>query len=143
MPMEINFDFEDALNEIVQEFAGYRNSITKESKTVMSKSAKILKKHVVENLKRVDHGDASNYDGTVPYIHMKDDIKTSVKDDKQGTIVAIIRGGKYTGYKWHLVNNGTVNSNATHFIDKALKDSENEIDQLVDEMIGRVVQDGR
>jgi HK97 gp10 family phage protein len=141
--MEINFNFEDAFREIQQEIGMMPESVIKESKTVISKAAKILKKHVEDNLRRVDHGNTSNYDGSTPYVHMKDDVKTSVKDDKQGSIVAIIRGGKYTAYKWHLVNNGTVNSKATHFIDKALKDSESEIDQLVDNMIGRVVQDGR
>ena len=70
------------------------------------KSANIIKKNVEINLPRSDAGATStNYDGT-PYVHMRDDVKTTVKDDKAGTAYVIIRGGKYTGYKWHMLENG-------------------------------------
>ena len=139
--MNITFDFEDTIFSIEQEFAKIPKSLMAERKVVMNKIARIVKKNVENNLPKSDlDSQASNYDGSTPYIHMRNDVKTSVRDDNQGTIVAVIKGGKYTGYKWHLVNNGTVKSRATHFADKAMKQSEAEFDELVDDMIRKAVQ---
>ncbi|MDF2609049.1 MAG: hypothetical protein K0R92_523 [Lachnospiraceae bacterium] len=140
--MDITFDYENMMYSIEQELAKIPQTIMSERKQVLQKAAKIIHKNVVENLPMSDLDEtATNYDGT-PYVHMKNDVKTSVKDDKQGTIFAIIRGGKYTGYKWHLVNNGTSSPDrpALHFIDKAMKQSENEIDMLIESMINKAVQ---
>jgi HK97 gp10 family phage protein len=73
---------------------------------------------------------------------MANDVKVTVKDDKQGFVYAIIRGGKYTGYKWHMVENGTSHSRAMHFIEKALNNAEDEIENIVDEAIRKAVQGG-
>ena len=83
---------------------------------------------------------AKRYDGSTPYVHMKNDVKASVKDDNQGTVYAVIKGGKYTGYKWHLLNNGAVNTRATHFVDNALKQAESEFEAMVDSMIREAVR---
>lgn len=138
--MNVNFNFEDALYEIQEEIARIPKSIQGNSKKYMQNAAKILKKNVEANLPKSDlDAEATNYDGT-PYVHMKDDVKTSVKDDNAGSVYAIIRGGKYTGYKWHLVNNGHVDKSenivkGTHFVDKALEQSESDIDTMVDKLI--------
>jgi hypothetical protein len=147
--MKVEFDYENALFEITEEIAKIPRTLKSNSKTFMSKASKIVKKNVEEELTRHKSDldtEATNYDGT-PYIHMKDDVKVSVKDDKEGTVYAIIRGGKYTGYKWHLVNNGHLDRNnntvsATHFIDNALKKSESEVDEMADKLIQEVVNNG-
>jgi hypothetical protein len=106
-----------------------------------------IQKIIVDKLKNTmpeSDGQNTNYDGSKPYVHMKKDIKATVKS-KDGVAYVLIRGGKLTGYKWHLVNDGTRDSNgrvktaATHFIDIALKQSESAIDALIDDLIGGVV----
>lgn len=143
--MKTTFDYEEAIWTIEEEIAKIPRTLRSNSKQFMNQAAKIVQKNVETELasrkSELDSGNA-NYDGTTPYIHMKDDVKTSVTDDKEGTVFAIIRGGKYTGYKWHLVNNGTVSSKATHFIDNALKRSEAEIDEMAEKLINEAVQNG-
>jgi HK97 gp10 family phage protein len=103
------------------------------------------KKTVEESFKAMESNvspGTTNYDGSLPYVHLVDDVKTSIKDDKAGNVYAMIRGGKFTGYKWHMLENGTTTTKATHFIEKALKQTESEINSYIDEAIGRVAQGG-
>jgi HK97 gp10 family phage protein len=138
--MKIDFNTNDFTYSVMEEISKIPEVLEAESKKIMQKAAKIVKKNVENNLPKSDlNATATNYDGT-PYVHMRNDVKTSVKDDKKGTIFAIIRGGKYTGYKWHMLNNGTSSMRANHFVDKALKQSEAEIEAMVDEMISKAVQ---
>jgi HK97 gp10 family phage protein len=141
MPMNIEFDYENALFSIQEEIGRIPAEIKSESKKIIKETANIVKKNVIKNLTALGKSDAvSNYDGSTPYVHMKDDVKTIVRDDKQGAVYAIIKGGKYTGYKWHLVNNGTVKSRATHFVDNALKQSEGEFEAMIDNMLKEVTR---
>jgi hypothetical protein len=145
--MNITFNASEVMYEIEQEIAKIPKELKGQTKQIMSKASKIVKSNVEQELgrHRTDPGEKiTNYDGT-PYVHMKDDVKASVKDDKEGSVFAIIRGGKYTAYKWHLVNNGHLDKagntvEATHFIDIALKKSESDIDALIDKMISKAVE---
>ena len=49
--------------------------------------------------------------------HMYQDVKVS-KNKKKGRVT--VGGGKLTGTLWHIVDEGTYNTDATHFIDKIL-----------------------
>lgn len=139
--MNTTFNYQDATFEIREEIARIPKSIRANAKPTMQKIAKLVKKNVEGALQNLGaSGTMSNYDGSTPYVHMKDDVRTSVKDDNEGAVYAIIRGGKYTAYKWHLVNNGTVNTRATHFMDKAMSMTESEANALIDEMINKAVQ---
>lgn len=112
---------------------------------IMRKMAKAVQKNVVNYFKDYESdipSTTSNYDGTIPYVHMANDVKVTAKDDNQGYVYAIIKGGKYTGYKWHMVENGTSHSRAMHLIEKALNNTEGEIEAIVDEAIRRAVQGG-
>lgn len=40
------------------------------------------------------------------HVHMADDVLSSVKKDARGNKYVSVRGGKDTGYKWHIVNDG-------------------------------------
>ena len=43
-----------------------------------------------------------------------------------------IQGGKYTGTLWHIVNDGTYRTRATHFLDATLKNIDNQVDSILD-----------
>lgn len=143
--MKVNFDHSDATYFISEQIAHIPETMERERKQILTKSAKLIKSTVEKNLRAIESNvseGTTNYDGSLPYIHMADDVKTSIKDDKTGNVYAIIRGGKMTGYKWHLVENGTSTSRATHFIEKALKETESEIDSYIEEAIRKAVQGG-
>lgn len=144
--MKVDFDASEQLLSIEQELRRLPEMVEQEEKKVMKRLQKIITEKLKANLPKSD-GQNSNYDGSKPYVHMKDDIKATVKS-KDGVAYVLIRGGKLTGFKWHLVNDGTrdrngrVKTSATHFIDKARKQSEPEIDELIDELIGGIADGG-
>lgn len=145
--MNVNFNYSEAMLNISEQLERIPETMEREKKQILTKSAKLLKKTVEKNLRAIESNvseGTTNYDGSLPYVHMADDVKTSIKDDKAGNVYAVVRGGKMTGYKWHLVNNGTSSPDrtATHFIEKALKETAEEIDSYIDEAIGRAVHGG-
>ena len=71
-------------------------------------------------------------------VHMADDVRTMTKKDKYGDIIVKVQGGKQTGTLWHIVNDGTYRSRATHFMDGALADCEAAVESAVDEELRKV-----
>ena len=144
--MRVDFNAGEQLFSIEQELRRLPELAEQEEKKVMKRIQKIITEKLKANLPK-SAGQNTNYDGSKPYVHMQDDIKATVKS-KDGVAYVLIRGGKLTGFKWHLVNDGTRDRNggvktpATHFIDMALKQSEPEIDALIDELIGGIVDEG-
>lgn len=148
--MKANIDYVNECFEITQMIGKIEKDIQKEEKEALRKMAKVVKKNIENRLSRSDIEEKAkkiqpkNYDGSRPYKHMKSDVKYSVSKDKSGEIYAKIQGGKYTGYKWHFLNDGTVkngriHTRATHFIDNGLEDSKTEIDQIIDQLLKGVL----
>lgn len=138
--MRVDLNFEDAFSSLENDLKSMAKEL--ERAPIVRKCSQVIKKNVEKNLPKSDLGAIStNYDGT-PYVHMRNDVKATVKDDKAGNAYAIVGGGKYTSYKWHLLDNGTSDTAALHFTDKAMKESDPEIDAIVDDEIRKVVQSG-
>lgn len=91
-----------------------------------------VKEKVVANLNRHRRPLAVRYKNRPA---MADDVKVSVRKDKYGNLVTRIGGGKMTGTLWHLVNDGNLHSTATHFMDNAIKELDNSIDGIWDEVM--------
>lgn len=145
--MRVNFDHTDTTYWIQEQIAKIPETLHREKKQILTKSAKLLKATVEKKLRAIESDvseGTTNYDGSLPYVHMADDVKTSIKDDNAGNVYAIIRGGKYTGYKWHLLENGTSSPKrqATHFIENTMKETAEEINSYIDEAIAKAVQGG-
>lgn len=143
--MKVNLDYKDTIYSIEEQIAKIPEGMEKEKKQILNKSAKLLKKTIEASFKNMESNvspGTTNYDGSLPYVHLVDDVKTSIKDDKAGNVYAVIKGGKFTGYKWHMLENGTTTTKATHFMEKALKNTEGEINSYIDEAIRRAVQGG-
>ncbi|ASN72278.1 hypothetical protein 10S12_16 [uncultured Caudovirales phage] len=99
-------------------------------KRILRKGANALRNNVVKNLKRSSIKESD-------YRHMKDDVQVSVRKDRYGDYVARVKGGKTTGVKWHLVNDGTYRTEATHFMDRSINESDAEIEAIIDEELSR------
>ena len=69
--------------------------------------------------------------------HMHADVKATIAKDKWGYKELKIKGGKQTGSLWHIVNDGTYKSKATHFIDKSM----DAIDNITNDVINAVMEE--
>lgn len=149
--MEINMDYQEAILDINDMLTNMPKELEEQEKIVLRKIGNVIKGNVVKYL---HHSDVetrakqilpSNYDGSKPYVHMKDDVKYKVKKDKLGNYYVSVGGGKYTGYKWifmdvgHISRDGSSFVQGTNFTTKALNSSEGEIEKNINEMIKKVV----
>lgn len=151
--MDVNIEFEDAISGIDDIINNLPPELLDQEKVVLRKIGNAVKKNVKRYMEKSDIEQRakkvapSNYDGSKPYKHMKDDIKSSVRKDKLGNYYVSIRGGKMTGYKWHMVSDGHLARDGStlvtgdNFMKKAVQDSEADVDKLIDEML-RKVTDG-
>lgn len=148
--MKANVSYLNECFEISEMIGNIVIDIQNEEKQIMREMAIIVKHNVENRLTRSDIEEKAkkiqpkNYDGSQPYKHMKDDVKYSVSKSKSGELYAKINGGKYTGYKWHFLNDGTVykgkvHTKATHFIDDALSDSKDDINKIINGMLKEVL----
>ena len=101
--------------------------------TIRREGAKIIKTKVIGELNRL-----RSKTNKVDYTHMADDVRISTRKDQYGDSVTRIQGGRKTGTKWHLVNDGTYKTNATHFMDRAINESEAELQSVIDSELSRV-----
>lgn len=140
-------DGDEVFVDIMKEISRMPVLIEKEEKKVMKKIGGIIADNIAISLPKSDPGGRGDYKGNHPYVHMKEDIKVKT-GSKNGVAHVIINGGKKTGYKWHLVNDGTRDSDGQrrtqgiHFIEKALNKSEAQVESLIDELIREVAGGG-
>ncbi len=143
--MNVKMDDDGAFRWINQMLVNIPASIRERERLLLRNAGKILKNNVKAVMRRSDVEEAAvkvepkNYDGSRPYVHMQDEVSYKVKKSKTGALYVSVRGGKMTGYKWHLVNDGTINTNPTHFIETAESRSGEEIERAIDEMIRRAL----
>lgn len=143
--MKVNLEYNEALGEILGELQKVKVKTEKEEKILLKKSGEILKRNVEYYMVKsnVDKDFVNippkNHDGSTPYVHMKDDVSYKIKKDKNGSFYVSVRGGKMTGFKWHLVNNGARNIEPKLFVEKAMARSMPEIDRMVHELIKKAV----
>ena len=97
--------------------------------------AKAVKKAVMNKLQKIKTKDEKQRKRLK---HMCDDVVIVTKKDDYGETIVKVQGGKQTGTLWHVVNDGTYRSKATHFMDDALSDVEKELESIVDTELKKV-----
>lgn len=144
-------EYKEQLSSIDQMLRDLPKELQAEERKVLSKTGAAVKKNVIRYLHRSDiekrmESEPRNYDGTRPYVHIKDDVKFTVRKDKMGNLYVSVKGGKYTGYKWlqlndgHIARDGKTFVPGTKFMDRAIRDSEPDVNRLISEMLKKVVQ---
>lgn len=143
--MNVKLEASDILASISDELKKIPDGFEKEERSALTKIGKVLKSAIEAELDVSDNtGNWTNYDGSRPYKHMRDDVKVTTKKDKSGSSYVVVSGGKLTAYKWHLVNDGTFDAKtgrripATRFIDNAMRKNEHKINDIVDELLVKV-----
>ncbi|MBO7425049.1 MAG: HK97 gp10 family phage protein [Clostridiales bacterium] len=138
--MTVDMNYKDALNGIVADVLKMDNVLEKDQQKALEDIGKVIKRETQKVLPVSDEGGSG-------YKHMRDDIKVTVngKKRKTGVTGVTVHGGKLTAYKWHMLDdgtrnpNGTVHTRARHFTAKAMEQATPEIEKIVDDLIGRVV----
>lgn len=138
--MTVDMNYKDALNGIVADVLKMDNVLEKDQQKALEDIGKVIKRETQKILPVSDEGGSG-------YKHMRDDIKVTVngKKRKTGVTGVTVHGGKLTAYKWHMLDdgtrnpNGTVHTRAMHFTAKAMENATPEIERIVDDLIGRVV----
>lgn len=150
--MNVELKYEEVIADINDRLKGMQNIAEKEERTALRKIGNVIKRNVIK-FTDDSHVEArarkispSNYDRSKPYVHMRKDVSVKVAKDKLGRNYVSVRGGKYTGYKWHLINDGHLARDGatfvpgTNFMGRASSASEGEIEQMIDAMIEKVVE---
>lgn len=143
--MKVTVEYESAFREINDMLQNIPEKLRDGEKPLLRQIGKSIKENVERNLSRSDVEEKakkiqpSNYDGSIPYVHMRDDVKAEVKKSKEGDLYVIVKGGKMTGYKWNFLNNGTVHMAATNFMDKAIIESEKDVESQIDGFLKRSI----
>ncbi|MDR0925741.1 MAG: hypothetical protein LBN31_15470 [Hungatella sp.] len=149
--MRVAIDYKEEISYIDQMLKDLPKEMQAEERKVLSKAGAAIKKNVVRYLHSSDIEslldiEPKNYDGTRPYVHMKDDVRFTVKKNKQGALYVSVKGGKYTGYKWHLANDGHIARDGKTFVpglkfmERALQASEGDIEAAINDMMKKVMQ---
>lgn len=148
--MDVKFDYEQGITEINHMLKKIPEELENQERQILNKIGLIVKTKIRKYLndsdieKRAKNIQPSNYDGSRPYVHMKDDIISNVKRNKNGLLYVSIRGGKMTGYKWKHLNDGHFARDGhtwvpgNQFIDKTMRDVQGEIENVVDDMLKKV-----
>lgn len=143
--MNVNLNANEILSSIAEELKKLPEGFEKEERSTLTKIGKVIQNSVEAELDvSTETMNWTNYDGSKPYKHMRDDVKVTTKKDKLGNSYVIVGGGKLTSYKWHIVNDGSYDANtgrripATHFIDFAIKKSEPQINKIINDMLWKV-----
>jgi HK97 gp10 family phage protein len=99
---------------------------------MLKEAGEQVKKFVVANLNKHRRALAKRYKGRPA---MADDVKVTTRKDRDGNLAAKVQGGSRTGSLWHLVNDGNLHSQPTHFMDDALKSLDSNIDSMWDKVM--------
>ena len=94
---------------------------------MLKETGEHVKKAVVANLNKHRRAIAKRYKGRPA---MADDVRISTRRDRNDNLAVKVQGGPMTGTLWHLVNDGHLHAQPTHFMDNALKSLDNDIDDM-------------
>lgn len=144
-------DFKEQISSIDEMIKSLPKSMESEEKKFLSRTGSAIKGNVVRYLhrsgieSRLDI-DPKNYDGSRPYVHIKDDVRFTVRRNKQGDLYVSVKGGKYTGYKWGFLNDGHIARDGktfvpgTKFMERALQVSQGDISNALHDIMKKVVE---
>lgn len=151
--MKVSIDYKEGILAIDEMLKCLPAKLQDQEKMVLKKVGTVIKKNVLRYMRESDVEERakavspSNYDGSRPYVHMKDDVKSSVRKDKMGNQYVSVRGGKMTGFKWGMVNDGHISRDGStfvpgnNFMGRAVSVSESEVDRLINDMLKKVADD--
>lgn len=140
--MKVTFEdasFTTSVEEVMKKMG---DTCEKEKKNLLKRCGDVLVKAVVAAMKKCGMRSKIN---RKDYVHMMDDVQSKLKKSKSGDIFLSVSGGKNTGYKWRFLNDGAIDQRgnvtnaANHFMEMAIKDSEQALEEEIDKLLKKVV----
>jgi len=140
---KIEDDFQEQWEDIQHYIGSIQDKLEDDNavKACLREIGNCIKKAVKQYAPKRSQNPSYSDSGKGNYKHIVDDITYNVKKSRSsGQYYVSVHGGKWTGYKWLWVNDGHVATNGTkvpgnHFIDKAEKASEKNVQDIVDKYI--------
>lgn len=127
MSYNITFKDDDSLQLYLADIV---KDAEKTEKEMLKEAGDQLRDYIVANLNKHRRVLKNRY-----RVAMADDVKRTIRTDKWGNKFVSVRGGKDTGTLWHLINDGTLHTTGTHFMDGALARMDGSIDKLWDQIM--------
>lgn len=129
MSMKMRYEDSDKLSVYLGELS---RNCEKAGLDAQKEGANLVKSEIVRRLQSIRTKDNK---ARQRIKHMCDDVQITTKKDEYGDVIVKVQGGKLTGTLWHIVNDGTYRTEATHFMDLALNSIEEELEKIVDEKL--------
>lgn len=127
MGFKVNYDEnKDGLEVFLN---GIQLESEKVEREMLRKSGDKVRELIVAELNKHKRVLAVRYKGRPA---LADDVSRTIRTSKWGDRYVRVGGGRRTGTLWHLVNDGTLHSSATHFMDRALAKLDGDIDKMWD-----------
>lgn len=130
--MGLNVNYDESRDGLEIFLTGIQAESEKIEREMLRKSGDKVRELVIAELNKHRRPLAVRYKGRPA---MADDVKRTIRTDRWGYKYVSIRGGKMTGTLWHIVNDGTLHSGPTHFLDRAMKQIDDGIDKIWDEVM--------
>lgn len=140
--MNVTLKNNGVFESIAQEIARIPNLTEEREKVAMKEIGKVISNAVKAELPKSD-STGLNYDGSRPYVHMRNDVKTTIKR-RNGFVSVTVHGGRKTAFKWHLLDDGVRGTDGRqrvrgiHFTQAAMKKATTDIEKIVDALIDEV-----
>lgn len=130
--MGLNVNYDEDREGLDVFLTGIQIESEKIEKGMLQKSGDMVRDLVVAELNKHKRVLAVRYKGRPA---LADDVSRTIRTTKWGDKYVSIRGGKKTGTLWHIVNDGTLHSRGTHFLDRAMKQMDDNIDRIWSEVV--------
>ena len=128
--MGLKVNYEEGKDGLVVFLDGIQVECEKVEREMLQKSGDKVRELVIAELNKHRRVLAVRYKGRPA---MADDVSRTTRTSRWGDRYVRVGGGRRTGTLWHLVNDGTLHSRATHFMDRALAKLDGDIDKMWDE----------
>lgn len=135
--MNVDLDYKKALDELIVDVLRSEKILESEQKAFLQKAGGIIRKNIKQIIPK------TNKD----HEHIREDIKVKVSGKKTGVTSVTVFGGAQTGYKWHMLDDGTrkadgsVKNKPMHFTQKAMEKATPEIERLLNDLERSIVND--
>lgn len=144
--MKATISYKDAIEGLNLEIQSMVEKTGKQSKDALNQIGAAVKRNV-QTAAPVSEREYYYTDGQKKRnTHIKDDVVYKVKNSRKADSRYVsVSGGPDTWRKWHLADEGHVTQNGRFvpgngFTEKAVVMSESEIDEIINNMIGEIVQ---
>ena len=144
--MNVKLDYEGALSGIQQDVSKMLNTAEKDVIPALKHIGGAVAMQVENVAKRSNREFYYSNGKKKPNTHIQDDVVYNVKKSRKSKQNYVsISGGKKTWQKWHLVSDGHVAKNGRFvpgdkFVDKAAKNSEQDVDNIIDMYIRGILR---